>query len=50
MMGVKRAGRLIDEVDGMAGNEDRGGVQELIRVIGHKLLVLFAEIMLVLLP
>ncbi|PSN56812.1 Replication factor C subunit 1 [Blattella germanica] len=26
---------LMDEVDGMAGNEDRGGVQELIQLIKH---------------
>jgi replication factor C subunit 1 len=24
---------IMDEVDGMAGNEDRGGVQELIKII-----------------
>lgn len=25
----------MDEVDGMAGNEDRGGIQELIQLIKH---------------
>ena len=27
---------LMDEVDGMAGNEDRGGVGELIQVCAHQ--------------
>lgn len=26
---------LMDEVDGMAGNEDRGGLQELVNLIKH---------------
>lgn len=26
---------LMDEVDGMAGNEDRGGMQELVNLIKH---------------
>ncbi|XP_057584404.1 replication factor C subunit 1 isoform X2 [Hippopotamus amphibius kiboko] len=33
-VGVKHA-LIMDEVDGMAGNEDRGGIQELIGLIKH---------------
>jgi len=29
----------MDEVDGMAGNEDRGGIQELIQIIKNSQIV-----------
>ena len=32
---------IMDEVDGMAGNEDRGGIQELIQIIKNSQIVSF---------
>ncbi|KAL7668208.1 hypothetical protein ACOME3_008920 [Neoechinorhynchus agilis] len=33
---LRRCAFIMDEIDGMSGNEDRGGIQEIIKLINRK--------------